>query len=444
MEILIQVGQLLLSLALLIVIHEFGHFMFAKLFKTRVEKFYLFFNPWFSLFKIKKGETEYGIGWVPLGGYVKISGMIDESMDKEQLKKPPKPWEFRSKPAWQRLLIMLGGILFNLIAGFIIFISVVMYWGDSYIPKKEVNEQGIVAYELGKEIGLKTGDKILKVNGQDYTKFKDIVNIDVFLKDNSYYTVQRGDSVFKIYLPEGFIDKFSSNSQSSNNNFIDVRNFPKIANVSPGSPATKGGLKKEDVIVKINSDTVYYHQLSDIIKNNVSDTLRMQVKRGEEKEELKNINVVVGKDSLIGIAYQIGVDLAFKKYSFGESIAEGADQATSTIEHHLTAFKKIFTGEISAQKSLVGPIGIAGIFGGKWNWYKFWNLTGLISLVLAIVNLLPIPALDGGHVLFLLYEVITGRKPSEKFLEYAQMVGMILILSLMVFVIGNDIMRLFR
>ncbi len=446
MEVLIKIGQLILSLSILVILHEFGHFAFARLFNTKVEKFYLFFNPWFSLFKYKKGDTEYGIGWLPLGGYVKISGMIDESMDREQLKKPAQPWEFRAKPAWQRLLIMLGGVLFNVIAGILIFITLVYIHGDPFIPKEEVNKHGIVAYELGREIGLQSGDKILNINGKEYNAFDDLVALDFLLDKNSYYTVRRNDKIMEIPIKSGIIEKLSE--QGAQNSFIQPRGYTKIVDVKENSPAASAGLQNNDIIVALNGNTVFYNELSDIIKNHRGQVLDVKVRRPVNNENatdytISNIQVDMAGDSLMGIMYRPNIHVDYKQFTLAQSVGEGTKRAFTTVYVQVKALSKIVTGEISAQKSLVGPIGIAGIFGGQWNWRRFWDLTGLISMILAIMNLLPIPALDGGHVVFLLYEMVTRRKPSEKFMEFAQIVGMILLLSLMVFVIGNDIRKLF-
>jgi regulator of sigma E protease len=450
MDGLIMTAQLLLSLSILITVHEWGHYISARIFNIRVEKFYLFFDflfPManvlnFSLVKFKKGDTEFGVGWFPLGGYVKIAGMVDESMDKEQMKAPAEPWEFRAKPAWQRLIVMLGGIIVNVIVGVLIFIGLTFFMGDTYIPKDYVNSHGgIYVLELGEQLGLKTGDQIVKINGNDYEDFSDIIKPDVLLSQDSYYTVLRNGEEIKIPIPGNFLDNF--NKKESASTFVSPRLPAVIGQVSENSVASKAGLKPSDQFIEMEGEPIVYKdQLDKIVKSGPRDSISFKIKRGNEvlsfKESFKD-------QTAIGI-YAKGWDkkeLAVIEYGFGQSIGLGTERAFGVIFIQLKAFKKIFSGELSFKKSLSGPIGMAQAFGTEWDWERFWKMTGLLSMVLAFMNLLPIPALDGGYVVFLLYEMISGREPSEKFFETALKIGMAMLLVLMVFVFYNDIAKLF-
>ena len=446
---MIMTAQLLLSLSILITVHEWGHFIAARTFNIKVEKFYLFFDflfPManvlnFSLFKYKKGDTEYGIGWFPLGGYVKIAGMVDESMDKEQMKQPPQDWEFRAKPAWQRLIVMLGGIIVNVIAGILIFIGLTYFLGDTYIPKDFVNQHGgIEALELGKQIGFETGDQIVKINGKDFEDFQDVIKPDVLLTQNSYYTVLRGNQEVDIAIPSDFIENF--NRKEAAGNFLVPRIPAVVGRVSKGSIADRVGLKPNDRFLSIDGQPVKYQdEVIKIVKGGQRDSISFVVQRGSEtltfRENFKD-------QSIIGFLPK-GFDreeLSYIKYGLGESIGVGTGRAFGVIFLQLKAFKKIFSGDISFQKSLSGPIGMAQAFGTEWDWERFWRMTGMLSMVLAFMNLLPIPALDGGYVMFLLYEMISGKEPSEKFFETALKIGMAMLLVLMVFVFYNDIAKL--
>ncbi len=450
MDGLIMTAQLLLSLSILITVHEWGHYISARMFKIRVEKFYLFFDflfPManvlnFSLVKIKRGDTEFGVGWFPLGGYVKIAGMVDESMDKEQMKAPAEPWEFRAKPAWQRLIVMLGGIIVNVIVGVLIFIGLTFFLGDTYIPKNYVNTHGgIYAMELGQQLGFKTGDQIVKINGKDFDDFQDIIKPDVLLSQDSYYTVLRDGQEVKIAIPGNFIENF--NKKESAATFISPRIPAVVGQVAPKSVASSAGLKAGDVFVEMEGEPITYKdQLDKIVKGDPRDSISFKVKRGEEVLSFKQ----AFKDQTAIGFYAKGLDkkeLAVIDYGFGESVGLGTQRAFGVIFIQLKAFKKIFSGEISFKKSLSGPIGMAQAFGTEWDWERFWRMTGLLSMVLAFMNLLPIPALDGGYVMFLLYEMISGREPSEKFFETALKIGMAMLLILMVFVFYNDIAKLF-
>jgi regulator of sigma E protease len=451
MEGLIMTAQLLLSLSILIVVHEWGHFYAARTFNIKVEKFYLFFDflfPManvmnFSLLKWKKGDTEYGIGWFPLGGYVKIAGMVDESMDKEQMKQPAQPWEFRAKPAWQRLIVMLGGIIVNVIVGVLIFIGMTYFIGDTYIPMKYVNAHGgVQSLELAQKLGFKTGDQILKINGQEVDKFDDVAKPEVLLTPKSYYTIKRDAEEISISIPENFIENFSNKDAASN--FLLPRFPATVASVKPKSVADRVGLKSGDTFTEIGGQPAkYFDQVSEYVKSFKGDTMTFKVLRGTQEISFKEyfkgetaigfypVGQLVPKEELINV-----------NYSLGESVLLGPGRAFDVLAIQLKAFKKIFAGELSFKKSLSGPIGMAQIYGGTWDWSRFWRVTGILSMVLAFMNLLPIPALDGGYVMFLLYEMITGREPSEKFFENSIKVGMAILLGLMVFVFYNDIAKL--
>ncbi len=452
MEGLIMTAQLLLSLSILIVVHEWGHFFAARKFNIKVEKFYLFFDflfPManvlnFSLFKLKKGDTEYGIGWFPLGGYVKIAGMVDESMDKEQLKLPPQPWEFRAKPAWQRLIVMLGGIIVNVIVGVLIFIGMTYFIGDRFILNDYVNKNGgVQAMELAQKLGIKTGDKIVKINGKDFDYFDDLTKTDVLLSQNSSYTVLRGDQQLQIPIPANFIENFGKKEAMLN--FLLPRRLPVIEYVSKDSIADKIGLKQGDQIVEVGGKSIlYYDELrTELARLKGADSLSFKVKRGSE---VLSFNEYFKGHTNIGFGlplYIVPPDGEKNiKYSLGQSVVLGPARAFDVIGVQLKAFGKIFRREISVKNSLSGPIGMAKAYGGTWDWERFWRMTGLLSMVLAFMNLLPIPALDGGYVMFLLYEMITGREASEKFFENAIKVGMAILLALMVFVFYNDIAKL--
>jgi len=436
MEILVKITQLLLSLSILVIFHEFGHFAFAKLFKTRVEKFYLFFNPWFSLFKRKIGETEYGIGWLPLGGYVKISGMIDESMDKEQLKKPIEPYEFRAKPTWQRLLIMLGGVMVNFILALAIYSAILFVWGNQYLPTKNVTN-GIVADSVAKSIGFCNGDKILSVDNEYTEDFLQIVP-NIVLNKAKTVQVERNGKKIDIEIPEEIIQILLHKPE-----FISVRIPFIVDRFSKDSKAKISGLKKGDQIVGINGNSIeFFDQFADSLKNIKTDSVTITVTRNNQQLNLK---IKLTKDRIIGVA-PLGnlsklFELKYTEYGFFESIPAGINKGIATTKNYLKQLKLVFSPKTGAYKSLGGFITIGNIFPAQWDWHSFWSLTAFLSIILGIMNVLPIPALDGGHVVFLLYEMITGKKPNEKVLEYAQIAGMIILFSLLLFANGNDIIK---
>jgi regulator of sigma E protease len=442
MTVLIKILQLIMSLSILVVIHELGHFTMAKLFKTRVEKFYLFFDPWFALFKFKKGETEYGVGWLPLGGYVKISGMIDESMDKEQMKLPPQPYEFRSKTSTQRLLIMTGGVVFNFILAMLIYILVLFAWGETYLPTANV-KYGIVTDSVGFAIGLRNGDKIISVDNQHIEDFNQITP-DIVLNNRKTLQVDRNGERLNIEIPVEYIPKMLKGKGK-----IEPRIpfGPYVISIFlKESHAKAAGVQMGDQLVGLNNRQFqYFDEFQKYLFENKDSLLVLNLLR---KGEALSINAM--PDSLgalgIGRSGSAGEIFDFKtlKYGFVQSIPAGIDKGFKTISDYLKQFKLIFSKHTKAYESLGGFITIGSIFPSVWDWQRFWDLTAFLSIILAVMNILPIPALDGGHVMFLLFEVITGRKPSDKFLEYAQIVGMVLLLALLLYANGNDILRLIR
>jgi len=442
MTILIKILQFVLSLSILVIIHELGHFAMAKLFKTRVEKFYLFFDPWFALFKFKKGETEYGVGWLPLGGYVKISGMIDESMDKEQMKLPPQPYEFRSKSSFQRLLIMTGGVVFNFILAMLIYVSVLFVWGETYLPTANV-KYGIETDSVGLAIGLRNGDKILSVDNQYVDNFVQITS-DIVLNDRKTIQVERNGELLNIDIPKEFIPKMLKGKGQ-----IDPR-IPfgpfVVSSYGKESPGKVAGVRLGDELIGLDSIRfAYFDEFQKYLHENREHPVVLNLLR---EGETVNISVKPTESGLLGINRSVSIDQIFElktiKYGFLESVPAGIKKGFKTVADYLKQFKLLFSKDTKAYESLGGFITIGNIFPGVWDWHSFWNLTAFLSIILAVMNILPIPALDGGHVMFLLYEVVTGRKPSDKFLEYAQIAGMVILLALLLFANGNDILRLIR
>ncbi len=435
LEILIMAGQLILGLSILVGLHELGHLLTAKMFGMRVEKYFIGFPP--KVWSIQRGETEYGIGAIPLGGFVKITGMIDESLDTKDLDKEPEPWEFRAKPAWQRLVVMLGGIIVNVAVGIIIFVAIAYKNGDSFLSKEEGNRYGIVAGELAREIGLQTGDKIVAVNGHDFQNFDEVLSNDVFMGSNSSYTVDRNGERVEIDIPNNFIEKLSDPNEKGN--FIQPAYPFTVAAIEPDYPAEKAGLKAGDNITAVNgTPTQFYYQFSEALANAKGKDVTLTVARDGRDITMP---VTVTEDGKIGFQAKSALNFTTVEYTFPEAVAVGTKDAFGVVYNNIKGFGKIFRGEVSASKALSGPIGIARMFGGVWDWGRFWFLTGLLSMILAFMNALPIPALDGGHAVILLYEMISGRKPSDAFLENAQKVGMVMLLGLMAFAIFNDVWK---
>ena len=462
MEILVKAAQLIMSLSILVILHECGHFIPAKLFKTRVEKFFLFFDAWFSIVKFRNIEgkwrvwffaknktgsetetkkTEFGVGWLPLGGYVKISGMIDESMDKEQMKQPAQPWEFRSKPAWQRLIIMLGGVTVNVILAIVIYIIMLAAWGEEYLPTKNV-KYGIVCDSLALEMGLKNGDKILTVDNKEVEDFQKIP-AEIILDQAKTVQVIRNDSQVNVVIPDEFLSKLINHKSLD---FIGFR-FPfDIGDFAKNSAAKDAGLKINDRIIGLNGIWMnYYDEFRTEVLKHKNTTVQVAVLR--DKKDTLSFPVKVSDAGTIGIQTKDPrsyFELKKHTYTILQAIPAGAVKTYTAFGNYLRSLKLLFSPETKAYESIGGFITIGKIFPSEWDWLAFWNLTAFLSIILAIMNVLPIPALDGGHVLFLLYEIITRRKPSEKFMEYAQYAGMIFLLGLLLLANGNDVVKLFK
>ena len=438
-------GQLILALSILVSLHEFGHYITAKWFKMRVDKFYLFFDFLFpvptvlnfALFKKKVGDTEYGIGWFPLGGYVSIAGMIDETQDASKLAATPEPWEFRGKPAWQRLIVMLGGIIVNIILGILIFWGIRYNAGNNFVTLSEANKQGIYAGKLAQEIGFKTGDKILTINGKTPVRFDEVTKL--IMEDEAKYVVERNGQKIDIALPADFLNKLANGKKGE---FIQEGLPFEVKEVPTDGGAFKAGLKTGDKIVSINGKPIIFFQdVKPILEENKEKTLPVIVDR---KGILDTLKMPVSKDATLGFIMKPLLELTHEDLSVGQAFTVGAGEAFTVVGTNLKGFKKIFKGEVSASNALSGPVGIAKIFGGRWDWANFWFLTGLLSMSLAFMNALPIPALDGGHAIFLIWEMITGKTPSVRVQEIAQQVGTVILLGLMVFAMGNDIFKIFK
>ena len=439
MSIVIMVGQLLLGLSILVILHEFGHFIAARAFGIKVEKFYLFFDAWgVSLFKFNYKGVEYGVGWLPLGGYVKIAGMIDESMDTEQMAGPPQPWEFRSKPAWQRLIVMLGGITVNIILGILIFWVLTLKYGETYTPIDNL-KYGIAPGAIGQKIGLKPGDKITAVNGKHIEYFDELVSSKVLL-GNSVLTVIRDNQELSITVPGTILNDLADYSTNGISEFVKPRVKFAIDSVSPNSGAQKAGLAKGDSIIAVNSTpVVFFDQVQSLLQANKNPQVQLTI---NHNHVIRQQPAQISKDGTLGFLPTVDFPKNKNiKFGFFASLPVGASKALGTFVDQSKALGKIFTGEVKARKAISSPIGIAVMFGSHIDWVRFWNLTGLLSMVLALMNLLPIPALDGGHAVFLLIEMIKGKPLSDKFLERAQIVGFVLLITLMVFAFGNDIVK---
>ncbi len=443
MDTLITIGQFALSLSILIILHECGHFFPARWFKTRVEKFYLFFDPWFSLFKVKKGETEYGIGWLPFGGYVKISGMIDESFDKEQMAGPPQPWEFRSKKAWQRLIIMLGGVTVNFILGIVLFAFILMQWGEEYLPNENA-KFGIAAEELGREMGLQDGDLVLSVGGVFLDKFSPAqVAKEIVINEAESLSVRRNDEVIELPIPENFVQLLSA-YENKDKILFSIRYPLMVKGLPEGSNGKEIGLQIDDALLTINGEPVQYaHEFAQVRDAYIGKEIILGVLRGNDT---LYFDTALDENGLIGFEpYPPSHFFSSEstKYGLASALAGGVNQSYTFIADQAKAFGQMFRGKIKASDSLGSFITIGKMYGSSWDWRRFWWMTATLSVLLGFINLLPIPALDGGHVMFLLWEVLTGRKPSDKVLEYSTMVGFFLLILLMVYALGLDISRLF-
>jgi regulator of sigma E protease len=436
-----KTAQFILSFSIIVVLHELGHFIPARLFGARVEKFYLFFNPGFSLWKKKIGDTEYGLGWIPFGGYVKISGMIDESMDKEQMNKAPESYELRSKPAYQRLIVMLGGVIVNVILAIIIFIGIAWFWGDDFLPAKNLS-YGIHPTEISKKMGLQDGDIIVAL---DQKELKDFFELEskIVLEEAKTIQVKRGDSVLSLAIPTTIAAELAN---ANNTTAFVVPMFPVIVDsIGKTAVVVEGSFQKNDTLLSINGQSVKYQHEFIEVKKKFSDSLVTVIaKRGMDTVKIRTL---INNKAQLGLFVKLPMQLfktVHQEYSFAEAIPTGVQRCFTTLDNYVTGIKQIFTGKVNPNDSLGSLISIGNTFPSQWDWERFWTLTAVFSIVLGFMNVLPIPALDGGHALFILFEMITGRKPSDKFMEYAQIAGMILMFGLMLYALGLDFWRLFK
>ena len=436
-----KTAQFILSFSIIVVLHELGHFIPARLFGARVEKFYLFFNPGFSLWKKKIGETEYGLGWIPFGGYVKISGMIDESMDKEQMNKAPESFELRSKPAYQRLIVMLGGVIVNVILAIVIFIGIAWFWGDDFLPSKNLS-YGIHPTEISKKMGLQDGDIIV---GLDQKELKDFFELEskIVLEDAKTIQIKRGDSLLSLSIPTTIAAELAN---ANNSTAFVVPMFPVIVDsIGKTAVVVEGSFQKNDTLLSINGESVKYQHEFIEVKNKYSDSLVTVIaKRGMDTVKIRTL---INNKAQLGLFVKLPMQLfktVHQEYSFAEAIPTGIQRCFTTLDNYVSGIKQIFTGKVNPNDSLGSLISIGNTFPSQWDWERFWTLTAVFSIVLGFMNVLPIPALDGGHALFILFEMITGRKPSDKFMEYAQIAGMILMFGLMLYALGLDFWRLFK
>ena len=441
MVVLIKILQLVLALSILVLIHEFGHFLFARIFKIRVEKFYLFFDPWFSLFKYKpkNSDTEYGIGWLPLGGYCKIAGMIDESMDKEAMAKEPQPWEYRSKPAWQRFFVIFGGVLFNFILAIVIYTGIMYTWGEQYIKNSDVTT-GIYASQLAQEIGFCNGDRIISFDGIVPDKFNELQVDLIRTQAKEAKVLRNGDtvtvSIDPIYIPT----ILNTPGMFSYGIPFEVKEIPDT------SLNASSGLMANDRLLAINGNSCdMFYKAQEVLIGFKGDSIVATVARGNEIVLVPLLTDTLGRlQVLVNSNLEEFYTVTKKEYTLLSAIPAGINKAVTTVTNYFKELKLIFSPKTEAYKSVGSFITIGKIFPGTWDWHSFWGITAFLSVMLAVLNILPIPALDGGHLVFTIYEMVTGRKPSDKFLEYAQMVGMVLLLGLMVLAFGNDIFRLFN
>jgi regulator of sigma E protease len=436
-----KTAQFILSFSIIVVLHELGHFIPARLFGARVEKFYLFFNPGFSLWKKKIGDTEYGLGWIPFGGYVKISGMIDESMDKEQMNKAPESYELRSKPAYQRLIVMLGGVIVNVILAIVIFIGIAWFWGDDFLPAKNLS-YGIHPTEISKKMGLQDGDIIVAL---DQKELKDFFELEskIVLEDPKTIQVKRGDSVLSLPIPTTIAAELSN---ANNTTAFVVPLFPVIVDsIGKSAVMVEGSFQKNDTLLSINGESIQFQHEFIEVKKKYSDSLvTILAKRGMDTVKIRTL---INNKAQLGLFVKLPMQLfktEHQAYSFAEAIPTGIQRCFTTLDNYVTGIKQIFTGKVNPNDSLGSLISIGNTFPSQWDWERFWTLTAVFSIVLGFMNVLPIPALDGGHALFILFEMITGRKPSDKFMEYAQIAGMILMFGLMLYALGLDFWRLFK
>jgi regulator of sigma E protease len=438
MQGLIMAAQLIAGISILVILHELGHYLAARAFGIKVEKFYLFFDAWGKkLYSVKIGETEWGIGWLPLGGYVKIAGMIDESMDKEAMKLPAQPWEFRSKPAWQRLIVMIGGVVMNVLTGIFIFAMLTYTYGEKNTLNSSV-QYGIIPSEFATELGFQKGDKLISVNGKTIKYFEDALSTDEILGENTVYTVERNGVNMEVKLPPDFANKFSEEGKTP---FFAPRMTFFVGAIAPNNNAEKAGIQINDKIIAVDTTSFqFFDEFQQLLKKHADSKTVFTVLRNTDTLKLP---IEISKEGKVGLGPETN-DLKYDsvKYGFFQSFPMGFKKAGETISLQVKGWGKIFNGDIPANKAVQGPIGIAKFYGGEWIWWRFWLFTALISLGLAFMNILPIPALDGGHVVLLIIEMIIGRPVSDKWMERIQTVGMVILLSLMVLIFGNDIWQL--
>ena len=436
-----KTAQFILSFSIIVVLHELGHFIPARLFGARVEKFYLFFNPGFSLWKKKIGDTEYGLGWIPFGGYVKISGMIDESMDKDQLNKAPEAYELRSKPAYQRLIVMLGGVIVNVILAIVIFIGIAWVWGDDLLPAKNVS-YGIHTSALSEKMGMQDGDIIVSL---DQKELKDFFELEskIVSEDPKTIQVKRGDSVLSLSIPATLAAELAN---ANNTTSFVLPLFPVIVDsIGKTAVVVEGSFQKNDTLLSINGQSVrFQHEFIEVKKQYSDSLVNILVKRGIDTVKIRTL---INNKAQLGLFVKLPMQIfktVHQEYSFTEAIPTGIQRCFTTLDNYVNGIKQIFTGKVNPNDSLGSLISIGNTFPSQWDWERFWTLTAVFSIVLGFMNVLPIPALDGGHALFILFEMITGRKPSDKFMEYAQIAGMILMFGLMLYALGLDFWRLFK
>ena len=439
MDIVIKIIQFFMSLSLLVAIHEFGHFIMARVFKIRVEKFYIFFDPWFSLFKFKRGETEYGLGWLPLGGYVKIAGMIDESMDTEQMKQPEQPWEFRAKPAWQRFMVMIAGVIMNVLLAMMIYTGLRYTYGESYMANEDVR-WGYVFNEAGESMGFRDGDKIITIDGESIDDVAEIRTKLLLTKDARDIVVERGGEQVAFTIP--FEDLLAMRREKTYTDLYMVC-MPFIVDSVTSAGAMEAGLVSGDEVVAFNGKPfVGVVEATNLLQNEYKgDSVTLSVLRGSEPLEMR---VAVNDEGKIGVKLDTNVfQPRTREYTFLQAIPAGVNLAGESIKDYWEQLKLIFQPKTKMYEELGGFIAIGKIFPSEWDWMRFWSMTAMLSIMLAVLNILPIPGLDGGHALFTLWEIITGRKPSDKFLEIMQYIGFIILLALIIYANGNDIYRLF-
>ena len=438
MDIVIKIIQFFMSLSLLVAIHEFGHYIVARIFKIRVEKFYIFFDPWFSLFKWKRGETEYGVGWLPLGGYVKIAGMIDESMDLEQMQAPVQPWEFRAKPAWQRFLVMIAGVVMNILLAMMIYSGIRYVWGESYMANEDI-KWGYEFNEAAERMGFRDGDKVISIDGEPIDDVNEI-RAKLLLTESDRQVVVERDGV-----QESFTISFDELLQMRRNREYEdlyILRMPFIVDSVASVSAASAGVMVGDEVVTLNGQKGGVQTFTDLLQQHKGDTVTLAVLRGSGMHELR---VPVNDEGKVGVALKTDVyQPRTRSFTFWQAIPAGVGLACDTIVDYWQQLKLIFQPKTKMYEELGGFISIGSIFPSEWDWLRFWTMTAFLSIILAVMNILPIPGLDGGHALFTLWEMITGRKASDKFLEVMQYIGLAILLVLLVYANGNDIYRLFN